>query len=311
MRAILVIAGVLGLPGTACGSNIGGDQSSGLSVVATFYPLHEVASRVGGDRVEATNLTPAGVEPHDVELTSRQVDALLDADLVLYLASGFQPAVEDVLESRDGPSLDLLIGQRLIEGSHEDGEHEAEHESDEEGNGADPHIWLDPVIMGEIVVRLEGRLAALDPAGADAFAANAARFRDELAALDESYRSTLAACERDTIVTTHAAFGYLARRYGLRQEALTGISPEAEPDPQRFAELADLVQRQAVTTVFSEELVPPDLAEALAREAGVDTDVLSPLEGLTAEDQESGATYVSVMQDNLAALSRALGCGSN
>jgi zinc transport system substrate-binding protein len=296
--------------GTACANSFdGGQVGSRLSVVATFYPLHEVASRVGGGRVDATNLTPAGVEPHDVELTSRQVDALLDADLVLYLGSGFQPGVEDVLETRDGQSVDLLAGKPLIEGGHEEEEHEAGPEEEEEG--VDPHIWLDPVIMAEIVDEVESHLSSQDPAHADTFSANADRYRDELTALDETYRSTLAECQRDTIVTTHAAFGYLAKRYGLNQEALTGRSPEAEPDPQRFAELADLVRREGVTTVFSEELVPPDLAEALAREAGVKTDVLSPIEGLTAEDEDSGANYRSVMEENLAALSRALGCGAN
>jgi zinc transport system substrate-binding protein len=312
MRAILVTITALTLLGAACGDTADGEAPGGgtLSVIGTFYPLYEVASQVGGGIVEAANLTPAGVEPHDVELNSRQVDSLLDADLVLYLGSGFQPAVEQVLESRDGPSVDLLAGMPVMEGSLEDEEHEAGHE-EEEGEAVDPHVWLDPVIMAEIVDQVAAELSALDSAHADEYVANAAAYRDTLTALDHTYESTLADCERDIMVTTHAAFGYLAKRYGLRQESLTGLSPEAEPNPQRFAELADLVQREDVTTVFSEELVPADLAEALAREAGVATAVLSPIEGLTADEQDSGATYLSVMEENLAALSKALGCGSN
>jgi zinc transport system substrate-binding protein len=305
MRAILVIGSVLAtVMGPACGTNSGGTQ--GLFVVATIYPAYEVASRVGGGRVEPTNLTPAGVEPHDVELTSTQVDDLLDADLVLYVGAGFQPAVEDVLESRPGTSVDLLKGLPLLTGTDDHGEEDEGHS--EEAGTSDPHVWLDPRLMAQIVDRVSASLSGLDPAGKEHFEANATRYQQELADLDRRYRSTLATCDRRTIVTTHAAFGYLARRYGLHQEALAGLSPEAEPDPRRFGDLADLVRQEGITTVFYEELVPSDLADALAREAGVRSAVLSPIEGLSREQDAAGATYLSVMQENLAALSRALGC---
>ncbi|MGQ0616095.1 MAG: metal ABC transporter solute-binding protein, Zn/Mn family [Acidimicrobiia bacterium] len=285
-------------------------SSSGpVAVVTGFYPLAEAASRVGGDRVAVANLTPPGAEPHDIELTSRQVDSIEDATLVLYLGEGFQPAVEEVAARSGGIAVDLLDGQDLLDGTghgHDEAEAEAGHEG--EGDGADAHVWLDPSRMEGIVERVRDALIEADPDGADAYRANADRYRAELAELDRDFATGLADCERDAIVTSHAAFGYLADRYGLTQDALAGLSPESEPDPQRLAELADEVRAEGVTTIFYESLVAPDLAETLAREAGVGTAVLDPIEGLTDDQVAAGATYESVMRENLVALRSALGC---
>jgi zinc transport system substrate-binding protein len=256
-------------------------------VVASFYPLAYAAERVGGNRVDVANLTPAGAEPHDLELTPKQVDQLLDADLVLDLGRNFQPAVEKASASRDGPTLKLL---------------------DKLPATTDPHVWLDPVLMREIVTRVQRSLTKVDPAGRATYRKNAAEFRADLTALDTRYREGLAACARTLIVTSHEAFGHLARRYGLRQEGVAGLSPDAEPDAKRLAELTDLVRREHVTTVFTEALVSPRIAETLAREAGVSTATLDPLEGLTSSEQAKGATYVTVMDRNLKKLRAALGC---
>jgi zinc transport system substrate-binding protein len=295
-RAPLVGALVLALlVGAGCGADDSGDDGR-PSVVAAFYPVAEVAEQVGGDDVAVTNLTPAGVEPHDLELTTDQVDAVLDADLVVYLGGGFSPALEEAVDGRDGPSLDLLDVVPTEPGAAEEGE------------DVDPHVWLDPARWQRAVDEVAAGVSDVVPDAAGAVTDRADRYRNELADLDAELESTLAGCQRDLLVTAHAAFHYLAERYGLRQEALTGVSPEAEPDPERLAELADLVEREGVTTVFTETLVDPEVAEALAREAGVDTAVLDPLEGLSDERRESGATYTSVMRDNGDALAEALGC---
>jgi zinc transport system substrate-binding protein len=147
-----------------------------------------------------------------------------------------------------------------------------------------------------------------DPQGAETYDRNAEAYESRLQALDRSFEEGLATCARRVIVTSHAAFGYLADRYGLEQEAISGLSPEAEPDPRRLQELIDLVKERGVTTVFSEELLSPAVAETLAREAGVRTAVLDPLEGLTPEEQQAGEDYVSIMRKNLAVLRSALGC---
>ncbi|MDQ4133373.1 MAG: metal ABC transporter substrate-binding protein [Actinomycetota bacterium] len=270
----------------ACG-NSSSDGGGPVAVVASFYPLAEVARQVGGDHVRVTDLTPPGAEPHDLELTSDQVDALEDAEVLLYLGGGFQPAVEAVVERSRGQAVDLL----------------SELPADD-----DPHVWLDPTQMARVVDLTETALREADPAGADVFAANANGYRDRVAALDAEYRAGLAQCQRRVLVTAHDAFAHLARRYGLTVESISGLSPEAEPDPRRIAELSDLVRRQGATTVFTETLVPPDVADTLAREAGVRTAILDPIEGLSEEQVSGGESYISVMQQNLATLREALGC---
>ncbi len=257
------------------------------SVVASFYPLAYVAERVGGTRVAVTDLTPAGVEPHDLELSTKQVDQLLDADLVIDLGHGFQPAVERATEQRDGPTLTVL---------------------DDSGDAVDPHVWLDPVLMSGIVSDVQRALTRRDPGGRAVYRRNAEALRAELAALDTRYRDGLADCARRLLVTSHEAFGHLARRYGLRQEGVAGISPDAEPDAERIGELADLVRREHVTVVFTEKLVSPRIAQVLAREAGVTTAVLDPLESLSTSAQRRGESYVTVMDDNLKKLRSALDC---
>jgi zinc transport system substrate-binding protein len=275
--------GVAGALLVACGAGAGGADDGRPLVVAGFYPLAEAAQRIGGPEVEVVNLTPPGVEPHDLELSPDQVGQLEDADLVLYLGGGFQPAVDEVAARRDGPTLDLLEGLDV----------------------EDPHFWLDPTRFAEAVDRIAEAMADLDPESAE----RAAEYRAELEALDREIEAGLADCARSEIVTAHDAFSYLADRYGLHQIPIAGVSPESEPDPDRLADLTELVESLGVTTVFFESLVSPDLAETLAREAGVDTAVLDPIEGLSEDDIADGATYAGVMRDNLAALQAALDCG--
>ena len=269
-------------------------------VVASFYPLAYAAERVGGSRVEVANLTPAGAEPHDLELTPKQIDELLDADLVLDLGRNFQPAVEKAAEQRDGPTIKLLDVLPIKTGGKKVDESDA--------NALDPHVWLDPVLMSAIVTQVQHALTKADPSGRAVYRRNADALRAQLTALDTRYETGLANCKRRLMVTSHEAFGYLARRYGLKQEGVAGLSPDAEPDPKRLADLTDLVKRDGVTVVFTEALVSPRIADTLAREAGVRTEVLDPLEGLTDAEQKHGATYTSVMDENLAKLRDALGC---
>ncbi|HEY8525611.1 MAG TPA: zinc ABC transporter substrate-binding protein [Acidimicrobiales bacterium] len=296
-RWLLVLPVLLALAAAACGGDGGAGDAGGddgrLAVVATVYPIADAAAAVAGDRAEVTNLTPPGAEPHDVELDPDQVDDLLDADLVLYLGGGFQPAVEEAVEDRDGPTVDLLDRVAVGDGVEP---------------GTDPHVWLDPGLMADLVDGIEQALADAAPDDAPAFAAGAADYRNLLAGLDRDIEARLANCERHVFVTSHGAFGYLARRYGLTELSIAGQSPEAEPDPDRLAELADRIEASGVTTVFYEELVDPGPAETLAREAGVDTAPLSPLEGLSEEQRDAGDDYFTVMAANADRLAEALGC---
>jgi zinc transport system substrate-binding protein len=272
----------------AGGCAAGESGHGGRSVVAAFYPLAYLAKQIGGAGVNVTNLTPAGAEPHDLELTAGDAKAVQSADLVLYLGDGFQPSLERALGERSGPAADLLTGQTLGTATGEDGK-----------QSADPHVWLDPLRyaqMAKVVARALGEPSA------------GGGLVRRLDALDGEYRRGLAHCKRREIVTSHAAFGYLAARYGLEQVPLTGLSPEAEPSPRDLEHLVRRVRETGATTVFFETLVSPKLAETVAREAGVTTAVLDPLEGLSNDAIDRGDDYFSVMRSNLGVLREALGC---
>lgn len=282
-RIILtLIVSVVALAG--CGG--GGPSSAGRTVVAAFYPLAFAAQQIGGDRISVRNLTPPGVEPHDLELSGSDIRTIAAADVVLYLGEGFQPALEDAIDSTSARAVDLLDATET-------------RESDEEEHNVDPHVWLDPVRYAAIAERIGERLDSRP---------GAERFAEKLRALDREFRRGLSRCERDEFVTSHAAFGYLAERYGLKQVAITGVSPEAEPTPRDLEDVVREVRAAGATTVFFETLVSPRLAETVAREVGAKTAVLDPLEGLTDEEIAADRDYFSVMRENLAALREALGC---
>jgi zinc transport system substrate-binding protein len=275
----IILATLLAIGAAGCGGSETGD-SQRTEIVAGFYPLAFAAEEVGGDDIPVTNLTPPGVEPHDLELSVRDVERIRSADLVLYLGEGFQPALEEAAADTDGRALDLLATQSAL-------------------RRGDPHVWLDPLRYAEIV----------DAVGEALGRPQAARqVVERLRALDAELERGLAECDRRELVTSHDAFGYLAERYGLEQIAITGISPEAEPSPRNLERVTRLARERGVTTIFFETLVSPDVAETVAREVGAETAVLDPLEGLSDDDLARGESYFTAMRANLVALQEGLGC---
>ena len=254
-------------------------------VVAAFYPLEFAAAQVGGEAVEVTALTPTGVEPHDLELSARQVRDLADADLIVYLG-GFQPALDDALADMDPARTFDALAADVPPGEN------------------DPHVWLDPTLLAGIAERLAEQLGAIEPSRSDDFITNASELRSGLMQLDREFERGLTDCSSRKLVTSHEAFGYLAARYDLQQVGISGIDPEAEPSPQRLAEVARFVEDNDVHTIFFEELAPPDLAETLATETGAQIDMLSPL-----ETAPRSGDYLDAMRLNLLRLERGLGCG--
>jgi zinc transport system substrate-binding protein len=288
-RLFLVVPALLATASlAACG---GGSQAAAEdrpSVVAAFYPLAFAAQRIAGDELEVRNLTPPGAEPHDHELSARDVEAVRSADYVFYLGSGFQPALEDAVEGADGQTVDVLENLAV---------HRATDSDDD--LSFDPHVWLDPVRFAKIAGRIGDALGRPE---------RAAELAAEIRRLDSEYRQGLENCERRELVTSHAAFGYLAQRYGLEQIPITGLSPEAEPTAQDLERIVSDVEASGATTVFFETLVSPRLAETIARETGARTAELNPIEGLSEAELERGENYLSVMRANLGALRQALGC---
>jgi zinc transport system substrate-binding protein len=308
-RASRIAAGaLLALGGIAACSNnsntpAGADPAK-IDVVVAFYPLQFVAERVGGDAVQVTNLAKPGAEPHDLELNPGQVGQISKAKLVVYLKS-FQPAVDDAVAQQGGDRAFDVTGAAPLLDAATGGPNHAGEPGAAPGAAKDPHVWLDPTRLSTIGDKLAERLGKADPARAADYTARAKTLRGDLETLDKEFDQGLTTCQRREVVTSHAAFGYLADRYKLTQIGLTGLTPEDEPSPQRLADVAKTAKDHKATTIFFETLVSPKVAETIAKEIGAKTAVLDPIEGL-----EPGSTgdYLSVMRSNLSTLKTALSC---
>ncbi|GAA3846607.1 metal ABC transporter substrate-binding protein [Streptomyces phyllanthi] len=310
-------ATVLGLGTlTACsGSSAAAGNTDKFDVVASFYPMAFLAEQIGGTHVNVTSLTEPGQEPHDLEISARQTAQLQESDAVLYL-KGLQPSVDDaVTQSEIKTKIDAATLTSLEEHGDEVGGHAAEHEDEhgeEEGEehgdehgGKDPHVWLDPVKYAEIAKGVGAAFEKADPEHADTYKTNTEALVEKLGALDSQFKSGLKDTGSKVFITTHAAFGYLAERYGLTEEAISGLDPESEPSAARVRELEKMAKADGVTTVFYETLVSDRTAKTLANDAKLKTDVLDPIEGIT--EKSRGDDYFAVMEANLKALESALG----
>jgi len=318
--AIVALAATTVLMSAACASGtsdsatpatrVDAPKNETIAVAASFYPIAEAVTRVGGDRVEVQNLTPPGGGPHDLELQPQQVNDLSEADALFFLSKGFQPQVEKAAaELPDGvrsvdvlEGIDLLPVQDQLEGT------QGEVDGEELEGGYDPHVWVDPILQSQIAQRVHDVLVEIDPAGKADYDSRLAAYQAELASLDSEFEAGLATCGSRVIVTSHRAFEYLAKRYDLTQISIAGLSPDEEPDPRTLEAVAAAAQRENVSVVFFEEQVPPDLSETVAREIGARTDALDPVETITQEDLDAGTTYTTVMQANLESLTEGLSC---
>jgi zinc transport system substrate-binding protein len=295
----------LGLILSGCSSSEGNNDSSGIKVIAAMYPLEFVATAIGGDLISVENFTPPGVEPHDLELTPSQVVSLDKADLLLFI-SGFQPALEEVAQqSAPANSLDLLSieGLNLLTATEDGHNHGAEEVQSEGEKVSDPHVWLDPKRLTVVATAVALKFSEIDPDSAAVYESNLLAFVTELETLDQKFLTGLASCERNLIVTSHAAFAYLADAYGLAQEAISGLSPESEPTPKRLNEIGKEAKADGTTTIFFETLASPKVAQTLADDLNIEAAVLDPIEGAS-----EGQTYFSIMESNLEALRKALNC---
>lgn len=343
-RSPLLVAALLApvLATSACAADAGADGT--VQALASFYPLQMVTEQVGGDRVEVGSLTPPGAEPHDVELSPAQVASVSAAQVVVYLSGFQPAVDDAVTQAAPDHVVDAAARADLAggEAGHDHGEEaahaeddahadeaahtdedahtdeaahgeddahtdEAAHTEDDAhaGEGAtDPHFWLDPTRLAAVAEDVAAALTEVDPEGAATYAANAEALGARLTALDEAYTDGLATCERRVVVTSHAAFGYLAARYDLEQVGISGVDPESEPSPARLREVGEVVAAEGVTTIFFETLVSPKVAQTLAADLGVGTAVLDPLEGLA----DDSTDYFSVAEANLEALRVALSC---
>lgn len=300
-------------------SSTSGAKDGTLTVMASFYPLQYLAEKIGGEHVTVTSLTPAGAEPHDLELSPKTVDALSSADAVIYLA-GFQSAVDEAIEQQAPKTvIDVSPAVQLVEAGvdanhpseeEDEGTDEAQsseadgHEDHHHDMSADPHFWLDPVRMANAATLVGDKLAEANPANAEMYKTNAKALKEELTSLGNDLVSKTSTCQIKTFVTAHTAFGYLADRTGLTQVGISGLDPDSSPSPARLAEISQIAKDQGVTTIFTEALIDPKIAQTLADDLGITTAVLDPIESQTDPSKD----YSGVMNDNIDALTKALNC---
>jgi zinc transport system substrate-binding protein len=269
-----------------------------LRVTASFYTVGEFARQVGRDHVTVEVLTKPGIEPHDFDPSPRDVARVHDSRVFVYNGAGLEHWADKLAGELSGSGTIVVAASNglPLRSLTEDGE-----------TAPDPHLWLDPVLAARQVEAIRDAFIQADPANRTDYQANAATFQAELAALDKSYRG-LTGCPRSQVVTTHQVLGYVAARYGLSSISIAGLSPDAEPSPQKMAEVAAFVKSRSISHILTEPLVSPKFAETLARETGAKTLVYNPLEGLTPEEVGAGENYVSVQRQNIENLKRALEC---
>ncbi|MCF2705662.1 zinc ABC transporter substrate-binding protein [Arcanobacterium haemolyticum] len=295
--AALAGAFALALGLTACSAPSTTSDGT-VKVSASFYPLVWLTQKIGGDAVSVSSVTPTNVEPHDFELAPADISALQEAKAIVYVA-GFQPSLDDAISEISGPKI--LELSHNVDLKELDADH-ADHDGHDHG-AYDPHFWLDPERMIKAAEEINASLAKIAPDHASTFATNLENLKQELTSVDTSFTTGLANCERRTLVTNHSAFGYLTERYNLTQVSISGIDPESEPSPAELAKVKQIIAETGTTTIFTESLVSPKTAEALAGEAGVTTAELNPL-----ESQPEGGDYLAAMQANLEALRTGLSC---
>lgn len=278
-------------------------ESGKLKVAATIYPVYEFVKQVGGDKVEVFMLVPPGAEPHDWEPTAKDLIKVKSAKVLIYQGGGLEPVEKLLAKDVLGDTVAVEAGKGLI---HRPEEHAKEEQHEHGHEHADTHVWLDPQLAQQEVDTIAAALVAVDTANADYYKKNAAAYKQQLKELNEEYTKTLSAVSRKEIVTSHEAFGYLAKRYGLEQVGIMGLSPDAEPTPEKMAEVAKFCKEHQVKYIFFETLASPKLSQTLAKETGAGLLVLNPIENLTEEEVKQGKNYISLMKENLANLEKAL-----
>ena len=300
--------------GAGCDSKSGSDTAArkghAFTVAVAFYPIEEVVRRVGGDAVNVINLTPPGGEPHDLELTAQKTRELEGANIVFYIGGGFQPGVESVIDGLPSSVIrvNLLDGLKLLPVTPQLVGTSGDVAGEVLTGNADPHVWVDPTNMIVMARVVETSLVSESPLDRATFEPNSNAYISELTTLDDEFKTQLKTCESRTIITSHRAFEYLARHVNLEQVPIAGISPGEEPDARSLEAIAAVAKAKGVTVVFFETQVPKDLSETIAGEIGATTDALDPVETITQEGLDAGATYITIQRANLAALVKALRC---
>jgi len=282
-----------------------------IRIVASIFPLQEFARSVVGDRGEVILLLPPGAGVHTWQPRASDIIRIHSAHLFISIGGGLEPWLGDILRSLPPPQPEVLAAARflpLIEDKHDHPQKE-EIEEGKKKSSLDPHVWLDFELDQVVVSRIAEALSRLDPSHAAFYRANSDHTISRLVELHRKYEEGLRSCRQRTILLGgHAAFGYLARKYRLEQVSLYGLSPDAEPTPGRMMSAIRWAKEQGITAVFVEANTNDRMARILAREIGAELLFLNPGSSLTKKELSSGRTFFDIMEENLKAIRKGLGC---
>ena len=279
------------------------DSDGKIKIYTSIYPLYDFATKVGGDKVNVTNLVPAGTEPHDWEVSTSDLVNLEKADMLIYNGAGIENWTDKVIGTLDNKDIVYVkTSERLDLHKISEEDSKDEHDHDHDHGTYDPHTWLSIKNAKKEMENIKNALVKYDPENADYYEANYETYEKKFDELDKKYTDTLGPIENKTIIVAHEAFGYLCDEYDIKQVGIEGLTPDSEPDPARMREIIKFAKENNVKTIFFEELVSPKVAETVAKEINAKTAVLNPLEGLSDEQIENNEDYFSVMEDNLKTL---------
>ena len=303
----LLSLAVLGLVLTACSSNEGKNKANDkLQVVTTFYPMYDFTKNIVGDKADVSMLITGGTEPHDYEPSAKDIARIQDADVFVYNSNEMETWVESVLANIDKKKTKVIEASdaiELMEGSESEEGEEAEHGHE---HGLDPHVWLDPVLVKKEVAAISDGIIEVDEKNKATYEENTKNYQGQLSELDKTFKEAFKTAKNREFVTQHAAFGYLAKQYDLKQVSISGISPDQEPSPSELAKIEDFVKKNKVDYIYTEELASSKIAETIANATGAKMIDLNTLEGLSKDKQESGSDYISEMKENVKALQKTI-----
>jgi zinc transport system substrate-binding protein len=264
-----------------------------LKVVSSFFPIGEFVKKIGGNNIESSLLIPNGIEPHDFEPTINQIQSVNSADLLFYNGLGIESWIDKIsIPHKIQASAGLNVSYY-----------------DKSNKTIDPHVWLDPQFAKKEVENIRDGLIAIDPNNRDKYLSNAKNFSDQLDRLDRDIRTDLQSCKKKDFISFHNSFSYFAKRYGLNQHSISNAGPEVEITPKRLTDVIDTAKNLQLHVIYSEELIDPRYASAVAQEIpDAKVLVLSPIEGLTKNEQASGIGYMDKMRENINNLMEGLEC---
>ncbi len=258
-------------------------SSDKLQVYASIYPIYDFVKKIGADKIDAYNITSAGTEPHDFEITSKDMADLTKADLFIYNGGGMEQYIDNVKKA--------VKEIKYIEAS-----------SNMSIEGLDPHFWISPLKAKKQMENIKNALSEIDSDNADYYNSNYNFYADKLDRLDNSIKDSLSKIKNTNLVVTHPAFGHFCRAYSLNQVAIA----RDEADPKTMSGIIDFIKNNNVKAVFCEDFSSSNLADSIAKETGVKILTLNPIESLSAEHINSGEDYFSVMEKNIISLTNGL-----